>query len=237
MLPRISHRIVMTKMPSDGREVRFRPMRGREEKTLLMAKEAGEGEEILSAVRQVVQGCLVDEVDVDDMPIFDVEWLFIQIRIESVSPVSQVSYIDGSDGRRYDFEVDLRGVSVVKHGDSEPGTIDLGEGVVIRLRWPRVRDFIDDRVVSAEREGDVAHELAMRSIETVFDGDQAIDADLEPREELERFVDSLDVDSYKRLIDHVASTPSLRYEIKYTNSKGEEREVVLENLTDFFRFS
>jgi len=235
MLPKIKHRVITTKLPSSGREVRFRPMVGREEKILLVAKETEESDEILSAVGQIVGNCVLDEwFDVSSAPIFDVEWLFIQIRMESVSAIAPVTYIDGSDGKRYDFDVDLREV-VVQEVPPLP-TIELGEGISVQLRWPAIRDFISADVLEAETDGEVAHHLATKSIESIFDGDQKIRADEEPRDELDQFVGSFDVDSYKRLIDHVAEIPSLRYVIEYVNSKGEEREVVLDSLTDFFRF-
>jgi hypothetical protein len=233
LLPKNPHQIVKTKLPSTGKTVSFRPMQGREEKILLMAKESEDGKEILSTVIQIVNNCMLDQ-DVADLPIFDIEWLFIQIRIASVSPTSPVSYLDRSDGKRYDFDVDLREVKI--DVPAKDWILKVDDKVGIEMRYPPAAAFIDPGVTAAESDADVSHFLAIKSIQTVYDGDQAIKSrDVSP-EELDEFVSSLPIDVYQKLLGNVAEIPSLEYRINYTNSKGEEREVVLNNLTDFFRF-
>lgn len=233
MLPRIQHRIITTRFPVSGEPVRFRPMTGREEKLLLLAKESSADEEILSTVLQIVSNCLVDEIDVETMPIHDVEWLFVQIRINSVSNVSNVSYLDPTDDRVYSFEVDLTEIEVVKP-ETGPGSIDLGDGVRVQLRYPPAKAFISDRVRSAPTDAETAHQLALECIGEIYDGDSLVTPD--NIEELDEFVQAFGIESYRELMDHVASIPSLRYVIQYQNSRGEGREIVLSTLTDFFTF-
>lgn len=233
MLPKLTHRVVTTTLPSTGKQVRFRPWQAREEKILLTSKESGDDETINTA-KQVVQNCLLDPIDTDNLPLFDIEWLFIKTRIASVSPIVGVSYIDNSDGKQYDFEVDLEKVELVK-SDDVPTHIGLGEGVAVTLRWPRVSDILSPEVMGAD-DNDTIHVLAKKSIDTVFDGENSTSADEVDPEELEEFVNSFDLESYKTLIGFVAKMPSIKYVIEYQNSKGEERKIVLDSLTDFFIF-
>lgn len=236
MLPKIQHRTIRTTLPSSGREVKFRPMTGREEKILLVAKESGEDREILSSVMQVVDGCVLEEdFSSERSPIFDVEWLFVQIRMASISPESRVAYLDHSDEKRYEFDVDLSRVEV-ERPDAPDGVIRVSEDVAVELRWPSAGAFLDADVVAAETDADSARILGAMCVERVYDGDEATEADSEPRTDLLEFVDSLDLESYEHLMAWVAACPSLRYVIQYQNSRGEEREIVLQNLTDFFRF-
>ena len=232
VIKRLNHRIVKTRLPSSDKVVSFRPMQGKEEKLLLIAKESRESDEIMSTVAQVVQNCLVDDVDVSKLPVFDVEWLFVQIRIESVSPIAPVSYLDSEDRRRYDVDVDLRSVTVVKPPAERD--VEIAEGVTLRLRWPTVRDYVDSSTIPSD--ADAAHFLATRCVDKIFDGDTVIEADDQPEGEVDELVASLDSLSYKSVMDWVSSTPHLLATIRYVNSKGREREVVLQNLTDFFRF-
>lgn len=236
MLPKIQHRTLRTTLPSTGREVKFRPMTGREEKILLIAKEAGEDSEILTSVCQVVDNCVLDE-DFSAMssPILDVEWLFVQVRIASVSPESVVAYVDHSDEKRYEFSVDLTKIEIDR--PSHPGdVIKLGEDVAVQLRWPRSRDFLDPEVSAADTNAESARALAALCVDVVYDGDREVRADDEKREDLLEFVDSMGIDAYEHLMGWVSAAPSLRYVISYQNSRGEEREIVLSSLTDFFRF-
>lgn len=233
-LPKIAHPLITTKLPSTGQSVEMRPMLGSEEKVLLMAKESGEHQEILTTVLRVVDACVVTQVDVYALPIFDVEWLFIQLRIASVSPVSPVSYVDQADKLRYDFEVDLTKVEVVRP-DVE-SRLTLSDKVAVDLVWPPATAFVAASVVDRATEAEVAHELGVSCVGTVYDGDSAIDPKTLPRAEVDEFVSSLPLEQYKRLMDFVAAIPTLSYVIRYTNRLGEEREVRLSNLTDFFRF-
>lgn len=235
MTPKLQHQVMTTVLPSDGRNVRFRPMTGREEKLLLMAKETGERGEILSTVFQVVSNCVLDDVAVGEMPLFDVEWLFIRIRIASVGPTARVSYVDRADKKRYDFEVDLEKVVVVRP-DGALENLRLSDEISIVLGWPTVESFLRAEVVEAESDVETAHQLAIESIRDIYDGDTLIRASAEPREELDEFISSFDMDSYKSVLDHAAAMPRLEYRIEYVNSLGKEREIVLSNLTDFFRF-
>lgn len=234
-LPKTSHAIMKTILPSTGREVRFRPMQGREEKLLLIAKESGDQEEILTTVCQVVGNCLLDGGDALDMPIFDVEWLFVQIRIASVAPTAPVAYIDGSDKKRYDFEVDLREVTI-KGDPLKLTTIKVSDDVAFEMDWPVAGAFVDPDVSAAETDAETAHRLAASCVAKVFDGDNVVDCADVPFEEVDEFLSSLPLDKYQEALDHVARVPVLYYRIGYTNTKEEEREVVLNNLTDFFRF-
>lgn len=232
VIKRMQHRIIKTTLPSDGRQVRVRPWQGREEKLLLIAKESRDSDEIMSTVSQVVQNCLIDEIDVSTLPIVDVEWLFIQTRIESVSPMAPVSYLDPEDGRRHEMSVDLRDVKVVKPSASQ--VIDMGDGVTVKLRWPTAQDFVHSAGIPSETES--AHALAVRCVDVIYDGDQAIDAKSEPIEMIDELVSCMGVEQYKAVMDWVASTPYLSLTATYVNSRGTERKVHLRNLTDFFSF-
>ena len=234
MLPKIKHRVITTELPSTKKPFRFRPMQAREEKLLLMAKDGNENTEILSTVQQVVQNCSDGpDFDATKAPVFDLEWLFIQIRIESIGAELEVTYIDGSDKRQYPFTVNLREVKLIE--TDVPSHIDLGDGVAVQLRWPSATNFLDPEVINATPNVSAA-KLAPMMIDKVFEGDKVHDASTFSKEEVTEFVDSFPSDAYHKLIEFLAAIPKLHYEINYKNSKGEDRKIELSNLTDFFTF-
>jgi hypothetical protein len=235
MLPKLTHRVVNDVLPSNQKRVKFRPMQAREEKLLLTAKEGEDGDEILSTVKQVVQNCLIDPINVDLLPIFDIEWLFIKIRIASVSNIVPVSYIDKSDGNRYDFEVDLDKVTIDIDETIEKH-ITLNDDISVSLRWPPVGTILREDILRSKDDDWITHQLALRSIDQIFDGDRAIPVDQVEESELVEFVDSFDLEPYKKLVTFASNIPSLSYTIEYTNTKGEERRIHLNSLTDFFTF-
>src|SRR4051812_10287762 len=105
MLPKITHPVFATEIPSSKKTVRFRPFTAREEKVLLIAKQSEDETDIMGAIKQVVNNCVVTEgFDVDKLTIFDLEFLFIQIRVKSVSNLAPVSYKDNADNTIYNFD-------------------------------------------------------------------------------------------------------------------------------------
>jgi hypothetical protein len=232
MLPKLSHPTVSTTLPSSGRQVKFRPMLAKEEKVLLHAKESTDDGDVLSAVAGVVQNCVVEPgFHADELPVFDVEHLFLRIRMASVSPIAEVAYIDRSDQKQYDFQIDLDKVEMKGYGVDS--SVKVTDDIAVELRWPSVGDYL-----AAERmAGDAANNhLVLAAIGKVYQGDEMFDAQKYPREELQEFVDSLPLEAYHKVTEFVDGTPHLYHEINYTNSKGEARRIVLTKLQDFFAF-
>ncbi len=233
MFPKRQHPVVTAILPSTGKPIKFRPMQAREEKILLRAKASGEDDEILSSVKQVVASCVLDpSFDADRTAIFDLEFLFVRIRVASVGNEVEVSYQDKNDGVQRDFVVDLDKVEVLRTPVEDK--VDLGEGVVIQLRWPDAATYV--RAAMGD-DLDLSSELILSSVDKVYDKDVVVDAQKQPREELKEFVDSLELKDYHKIVEFVAATPRLNYEIKYQNDLGEERAIVLSRLSDFFSFA
>ena len=112
-LPKIEHPIFKIKIPSSKREVRFRPFLVKEEKILLIAKTSEQENDILLAIKQVVNNCALDDLNIDKLALFDVEYLFLRIRAQSVNNIVSVTYRDNEDPMDYDFDIDLNNVNVV----------------------------------------------------------------------------------------------------------------------------
>ena len=107
-LPKIDKPLFNLRIPSQNREVQSRPFVVKEEKILLTAQQSGQSKDIMMAIKQVLQNCIVEpDFDADDLTTFDVEYMFLKLRARSVNNVIEVSYRDNEDDKVYDFKIDL----------------------------------------------------------------------------------------------------------------------------------
>ncbi len=110
-LPKISVPVFTIKIPSTGKELKFRPFLVKEEKILLMAQQS-ENSEILLALKQIINNCCFDDLDVNQLATFDLEYVFLKLRSRSVNNIAKLRYRDNEDDKVYDFEVNLDEIEV-----------------------------------------------------------------------------------------------------------------------------
>lgn len=233
--PKISKPLVTVIVPSTKRPERFRMMTRREEKILLVARQTRDEAEALAAVRQVVVNCSEGQVDVDRLPIFDVEYVFIKLRAASVGSKEKLTFVDHGDEKEYQVDVDLDDVEVVFPPEAaRDGVIELSPTAKIKLRWPSALAISDERVTKAA-DPEVALDLLTAScVETLWvDGESYSAADTVPEEVVE-FLQSLGIDDWDKIRKQMSGMPHLSYWVSWTNSKGEVRRLELKTLTDFF---
>jgi len=235
MLPKIAHPIFEVEIPSTKKKVKMRPMLVREEKILLMAKASGEFADMFSSVSQIVNNTVVaDNFDVTKLTIFDLEYLFVKLRAQSVNNIAKVSYRDGNDDQVRDFSVDLNKVEM-KWPETEPNKIvPINDQFSILLKYPAAslyssKDFLENK----DENLDV---ILISMIDKIVNGDQMVQPELESKENIKEFVNELPISTYNAIKDFWASMPTLFYEISYRNTKDEERKIVLSSLQDFFTF-
>ena len=231
-LPKVAHPIFETNIPSTKKKIKFRPMLVKEEKILLMAKETDDENAILSAIKQVVNNCLLDDTDVDRLPIFDLEYLFIKLRANSVSNKTSIALIDAEDNLQYDFEVDLEKVEV-KFPDKVDNVVKVNDEVSVVMKYPEAALYDDKELL--ESWGIEAIDLTIiRSIDKIFVGDSAYDVKTIDKAELKEFIENLPINVYDNIKKFFDSVPYLYYKIEYKNKLGNERFMELTTLKDFF---
>jgi hypothetical protein len=234
-LPKISHPIFNLEVPSSKKSLRFRPFTAREEKVLLIAKQSDDETDIMGAIKQVVNNCVVTEgFDVDRLTIFDLEYIFIKIRIMSVSNLAPVSYKDRADDLVYDFQVDLEKVKVIWPSEKPP-TISLGENMSMTLKWPTA-DLYSDAQLLASEGPEALERLVAQCISKIYAGDQTYDPSTYTTEEVVAFIDDINTKAFDEVRKFFDEMPRLQYIIEYKNSKGDDRKIELSALTDFFQF-
>lgn len=232
-LPKFNHPMFDVVIPSTNKTSKYRPMLVREEKILLMAKTGEDKDDMLNAIKQVVTNCLVDTIDIDKLAVFDIEFLFLKIRAVSVNNIAKISFTDSEDKKDYPFEIDLSKVEV-KFSEQNK-TISVSDGFGISMRYPEASIYSDKEFFKSEPNV-ITDELIIRCIDKIYFHDDVYDFNASTREEKVEYINTIDINTYEKMREFLRNLPALHYEIKYTNSLGTERNIVLSSLTDFFTF-
>ena len=229
-LPKIDQPIFEMIVPSTGKLVKFRPFLVKEEKILLIAQQGGSDKEVIRAIKQILSNCLIDNIDVDQLATFDLEYMFLKLRARSVNNIVKLAYRDTEDDKVYDFEVNLDEIEIeVKPMNNK---IKVNDEVGIIMKYPAAS--ITDELGEYDNEVDLLIFFVRKCIDQIFDSENVYPANESTEEELNQFIDSLDVQTFEKIREFFDSIPTLSHTLNYTNSNGSERAIELNNLKDFF---
>jgi hypothetical protein len=223
-------------LPSRQKTINFRPFLVKEEKILLMAMESGESKEMLSAIKEIVKSCTFGEMIAEEHPMFDIEYVFLQIRAKSVGEIAKLKILCPDDGETYaDVEVDLNKIEVFVDDDHETNIlIDEDRKLGVTMKYPSLKD-IDGDSLTGEINIAQTYKMIENSIESIYEGEQVhLSKDIE-RKELTEFLDNLSADQMKKLTTFYNTMPRLEHKVQVTNPKTKvESEVTLKGLASFF---
>lgn len=229
-LPKLSHPTFELEIPSTKQKIRYRPFLVKEEKILLIAQQSNDPQDMIFAIKQVLQNCSIDSVDVDTLTTFDIEYFFIKLRSKSINNVVTLRYRDLEDDQIYEFEVDLEKIEVDYNPEHE-NTVQISDNTLLVLKYPRVSMLT---AVKSENETDFVFAVLRQCLDKLIQGKKDFTFEGETVEEIDNFITSLDVKSFNKIQSFLDTMPKIRHTINYTNSLGNERKIVLENLEDFF---
>lgn len=231
-LPKIDKPLFDLKIPSTGNTVQCRPFVVKEEKILLTAQQSGQEKDIIIAIKQVLNNCIQEPgFDCDSLTTFDLEYMFLKLRARSVNNIIEVSYRDNEDDKVYDFKIDLDEVEMLNDKEIN-NKIMVSEDVGMIMKFPSASML--DNIPEDIDPTDLVQFLIVNCIDQVFDADDVYPAAEETEEELNAFIDSLDVNIYNDIRDFFNSLPKLYHKLEYENSLGNKRTIELNTLRDFF---
>lgn len=232
-LPKIEHPIHKLKIPSTKKQFSFRPFLVKEEKLLLMAKESKSPVDILTSIRQIVNNCSLDnKFDIDKLALFDLEYLFLKLRAVSVDNIVKVAYKDLDDNKIYSFEVDLNEVEVKFPSKKVDNIVKINEHSGIIMKYPPASLYGDKKFLEQSEEH--MFDLIVRCVDKIYSNEEIYEAkDLETNE-IEEFLESLDINTFKGIQEFLLSTPKINKVLTYENEKGKKKRIVLKSLNDFF---
>lgn len=231
-LPKIDKPLFEMTIPSLNRVVKFRPFSVKEEKILLIAQQSTEDSNINLAIKQVISNCIYDDgFDVNDLATFDLEYMFLKLRAKSVNNIITVSYRDNDDDEVYNFEINLDDIEMTQN-KAITNIIKIDDKHGIKMKYPSVT--ILDNTPKDASGPELVEYLISNCIDQIFDEDSVFPASDYPKEELNAWLEDLDLQTFRKIKEFFDDLPKLYHKIEYTNSKGKVRLIELTTLTDFF---
>lgn len=232
-LPKLKAPTYTLTLPSVDKKVKYRPFVVKDEQILLTAMESGDEESMLNAIRDVVQSCTFDKLDVNNLPQFDLEYVFLRIRAKSVGETSTINVLCPDDQKTY-VPVTLNLEEIECHvDDSHNNNIKLTDSVGIILGYPNYEMIkgLAGKTLNSE----LVIDIVKKSIIQVYDGDTVYESSDFTEKELDEFLDGFTTEALKKIKTFFDTMPRLRHEIEVENPETKVKsKVVLEGLRSFF---
>ena len=234
-LPKLTTPTYELEIPSTDEKVKFRPFLVKEEKILMMAMESKSEADITQAVKDIVTECTFDKVKIDNMPMFDVEYIFLQIRSKSVGEVSKLKLLCPDDKETYvDVEVNLNDVNV-HVSEEHTNKIELDNEMGIIMKYPTIDSFSETGIkdINPSNMLDVISTCILQIYEKK--GEKTYDPKDQTKKELTDFIEQLNTKQFREVQKFFETMPKLKHEIKVNNPKTKkESTITLTGLNDFF---
>ena len=234
-LPKLNTPTYELEVPSTDEKIKYRPFLVKEEKILLMAMESKDNAQIINAVKDIVSSCTFEKLNVATMPMFDMEYIFLNIRAKSVGEVSKLKILCPDDKKTYaSVELDLTKVEV-QVGDDHSNKIELTDDMGIIMTYPTIDSFLESGIetVNASNMLDVVGSCVLQIYEQK--GEKVYQAKDQTKKELTEFIESMNSGQFKKLQSFFDTMPKLKHTIKVKNPKTKKSsEITLTGLNDFF---
>ena len=209
-----------------------------------MAVESKDQDEMVRAIKQIIVNCVVDEIDVDKLPMFDLEYVFLKLRARSVGENIELNlrHMHGknSDGEECQgstkYNLDLMSIEVEKEeGHDRTIVLDEDSGIGIVLNYPSISlaDAMNESAGKSQVE--VITDLVVKSIDSIFDNNDVYPSSESSREEIANFINDLTQDQFEKVTNFFSTMPKLKTKIEWVcQSCGKEDSVELEGMASFF---
>lgn len=231
-LPKIQHPLFDITIPSTGKKVQYRPFTVKEEKILLIAQESKDLEQIILAIKQIINNC-IEDINVDKLAMFDLEYLLLHLRAKSVSNEIAFRIRDPETKEEIDLTIDINDIQIEK----KPGhtnKIDIGNGIGLYMTYPKINQMIALKTINRENKNQILFEIMMGCIESVVTEDEVLQLADFSKKEVEDFIESLSPKNVKEIKTFFDTMPVMRFEKKYKRSDGTKKTFVAEGTETFF---
>ena len=222
-------------LPSNGKKIKYRPLLVKEEKILILAIESNSMKDISRAIKDVLKSCILTKgVKIDELPTFDIEYLFLNIRSRSIGESIDLIVTCPDDGEtKVNKQIYIDEISIKKDKDHNPD-IKLDDTYTMRLKYPSLDQFIDENFNFDEGK-DNSFDIISSCIDMVFSEEEAWEAKDCTKKELLEFVERLNSVQFKEVEKFFDTMPKLSHEIEVENPNTKVKSTVtLEGLASFF---
>lgn len=238
MLPKIDVPTYELKLISQKKPIRFRPFLVKEQKLLMMAQENSESDKdyLLNTVKQIIGNCVLTEIDVEDLPMFDIEYLFLNLRARSMGETVKINYkcinkVEEKEcGNIVGFDVNVLNIkpSISKQHNNR---IEIDDKLGLLMKYPNLKTF---KEIDFNNE-DAVLKTIFSCIESIYDPETIYHAKDINQKELEEFIDSLPTSVVEKMKTFFDTMPKIEETIHFNCNKcGYEEDIKIEGLNSFF---
>ena len=237
-LPKINTPTYELTLPSTGKKIKYRPFLVREEKILIMAMESEDMKDITNSIVQILSDCILTEnVKVESLATFDIEYLFLNVRARSVGETVDVNITCPDDGEtQVEMTIDIDSIKIQKTRGHK-NIIKLDDNLSMKLRYPSLDQFVENNFETGQVVSEVGQSLSMITscIDMIYNEEETWEAADCSKKELDEFVEQMNTKQFKQIEKFFTTMPKLSHTISVKNpNTGVESEVVLEGLASFF---
>jgi hypothetical protein len=239
-LPKITAPTYQLKLPSTGQTIKYRPFLVKEEKVLILALESQNVQQITIAIKQVLSECIITKgVKVEDLPSFDIEYVFLNVRAKSVGEAIDLIVTCQDDGEtEVSVKIFVDQVNVEFAEDHSP-EIKLDDSVSLKMKYPSLDQFIQNNFDFQDQESmstiEKSFEIIADCIDTVFTAEEAWSSSDCTKKELLEFIEGMNSSQFKMVEKFFETMPKLTHTFTVKNPKTKkENNVTLEGLSSFF---
>lgn len=220
-------------IPSTGRKVVYRPFLVKEQKVLLIALESQDEDQILRAIVDSIVSCVDEQIDVSKLATFDIEYMFIRIRMKSAGETSEIGVPCQSCGEYNEYTVNLEDIQI--NLPEKQKQVKLNDQYTIQLKYPNYQALLEENQ-NAETEVEKLYHLILACLDCLLTEEERISFDDEPKEEIEKFLEQLTTTQFDEIVEFVQDLPRLQHEIEFKCEYCEtEQKRLLQGFQDFFQ--
>ena len=203
-------------IPSSKKKVKYRPFLVKEEKTLLIAQQSEDPNVMVNTIKELISSCTFGKVDVDELAMFDIEYIFCQLRAKSVGEISEIIFncLECNDPKaKMRLTIDLTQLEVEFHPDHKK-SIDLFDDVGVTMKYPSL-DMLNYMKDVKDESIEAVFEVIVSCIDNIYAGNEIYSAKEQTKEELTRFLDNLTQDQFKKIQQFFETMPKLQKNVEF----------------------
>ena len=232
-------------IPSTKKEVKYRPFLVKEEKILLLAMESDKTEEIINATKKIIENCVYADIDVNEMPTFDIEYIFLQLRGKAKGEILDLKYKCPKCEQEIPLAIKIDDIKVIEKDKEHTKDIKLNEELGVMMKYPNLS--LQTKIAQEDEKPEVERlfETMIDCIDYIYDKETTYPSKDHTKEEMTIFLESLTDNQFQKISKFFETAPALRHEVelyckhKSPKSKGKKEcgykeKITLEGLNSFF---
>ena len=231
-LPKLNTLTYELQLPSTGEKLKYRPFLVKEQKALMIAQESDDEKLMENTFAQIINDCVLDDVNPYKMPMFDIEYIFLKIRGKSVGEKVKLNVLCPDDKETYvDVEIDLEKVDV-QMDENHTNVIQITDNISMIMKYPCLGNITG---LTVDTGTENLFSLIKKCIHEIHDGDTVHNKVDMSEKELDEFIDSMSTENFEGLSNFFETMPKLQHVIKTKNPKTKKKvEITIEGLQSFF---